>query len=77
MADETTQFIVGDAAADALGTRRKRRLFGRRKQAAQLLTHCENCGTVLVGEYCADCGQHAIDYRRSLLRVLIDAAVRS
>lgn len=28
----------------------------------------------MTGEYCANCGQHAIDYRRLLLRVLIDAA---
>jgi len=32
MADETTQFIIGDAAADALGQPRKRRFFGRRKK---------------------------------------------
>lgn len=74
MADETTQFILGDAAADALGERRKRRFFGRRKSARERLTHCENCGAELVGEYCAKCGQHAIDYRRSVVRVLIDAA---
>lgn len=29
------------------------------------LTHCENCGTPLNGPYCHQCGQHAIDYRRS------------
>lgn len=76
MGDETTQFILGDAAADALGQPRKRRFF-RRKRAAvagQALTHCENCGAPLTGEFCAQCGQHAIDYRRSLLRVLVDAA---
>lgn len=28
----------------------------------------------LTGTYCAQCGQHAIDYRRSLLRVAVDAA---
>src|SRR4051812_1028123 len=75
MADETTDFILGDAAVDALGQPRKRRLFGRRKpRNEQPLTHCENCGTALTGNYCAECGQHAIDYRRSLVRVLIDAA---
>ena len=35
------------------------------------LTHCENCGAPLTGEFCSNCGQHAIDYRRSLYRVLI------
>lgn len=39
-----------------------------------MLTHCENCGAHLSGAYCSQCGQHAIDYRRSLWRVLIDAA---
>ncbi len=74
MADETTEFIIGDAAADALSQRRKRRLFNRRKRQEHELTNCENCGTPLTGAYCSTCGQHAIDYRRSLLRVLIDAA---
>lgn len=76
MADETTQLILGDAAVDALGQPRKRRLFGgaRKSKVRERLTHCENCGAELVGAYCANCGQHAIDYRRSLLRVLIDAA---
>src|SRR3954462_5178932 len=78
MADETTDFILGDAAADALGQgRRGRNFLGRRRKprsAAPRLTHCENCGTALSGEFCSQCGQHAIDYRRSLWRVLIDAA---
>lgn len=73
MADESTQFIIGDAAADALGQQRKRRFFGRRPQPAEKLTNCENCGTSLAGEYCSACGQHAIDYRRSVWRVAIDA----
>ncbi len=77
MSNETTELILGDAAASAseeLG--RKRRFFRRRKKKEDHLplTHCENCGAPLVGEYCAKCGQHAIDYRRSLLRVMIDAA---
>jgi hypothetical protein len=74
MADETTQLILGDAAAVALGQPRKRRFFGRKTKQRERLTNCENCGVELAGEYCAKCGQHAIDYRRSLIRVLIDAA---
>lgn len=73
MADESTQFILGDAAVDAVGQRRKRRFFGRRKKPLEKLVHCENCGTALAGEYCSACGQHAIDYRRSIWRVAIDA----
>ncbi|MFN2475401.1 MAG: DUF3667 domain-containing protein [Chthoniobacterales bacterium] len=74
MADETTQFILGDAAVDALGQSRKRRFFSRRNRHEQVLTNCENCEAPLTGAYCAQCGQHAIDYHRSLLRVAVDAA---
>ena len=73
MADETTQFILGDAAVDAATTRRKRRFFRSKKPPAPLV-HCENCEAPLTGEYCAQCGQHAIDYRRSLARLVVDAA---
>ncbi|CAN5730324.1 DUF3667 domain-containing protein [soil metagenome] len=74
MADEPTVYIIGDAAIDALEQpRRKRRFFGRKKPAPQL-THCENCSTPLHGAYCSACGQRAIDYRRSLWRLIIDAA---
>ena len=74
MAEESTQLIIGDAAVDALGQQRKRGFFCRRRKPAEKLTHCENCGTPLAGEYCSACGQHAIDYRRSLWRVVVDAA---
>ncbi len=77
MSGETTQFILGDAAADALGEGRRGGGFFRRRKKPRMheaLTHCENCGAPLTGAYCAQCGQHAIDYRRSLWRVLIDAA---
>ncbi len=49
-----------------------RRLFGRRKNAPPPLTHCENCGTLLPGRYCPNCGQPAIDYRRSFRHVITD-----
>ncbi len=35
-------------------------------------THCENCGALLYGHYCAQCGQPAIDYHRSIRHVLVD-----
>lgn len=73
MAHETTQFILGDSAVDALGTPKKKRFFGRKKATAQPLTHCENCGAPLSGEFCAKCGQHGIDYRRSFAAVIADA----
>lgn len=75
MSDETSQLIVGDAVVAATETgERKRRWFGSRRAPAAPLTHCENCGAPLSGSYCSKCGQHAVDYRRSLLRVIIDAA---
>jgi hypothetical protein len=77
MTDPTEQFILADAAsAVAEEPPRRRGLFRRRRSKRQdpPLTHCENCGAQLTGEFCAKCGQHAIDYRRSLVRVLVDAA---
>src|SRR6266850_833258 len=78
MSDEIDQFILADAASAAAEEPPKRRgIFGRRRRSKlpeHPLTHCENCGASLTGEFCAKCGQHAIDYRRSILRVLLDAA---
>jgi hypothetical protein len=78
MSDELDQIILADsAAAAAEEPPRRRGIFGfkrRSKLPAQPLTHCENCGAPLNGEFCAQCGQHAIDYRRSIFRVLLDAA---
>ena len=76
MTDESTQFILGDAAADALSEGRRGFVRRRRKRKSEepRLTNCENCGTPLTGDYCSQCGQHAIDYRRSFLRILVDAA---
>lgn len=78
MADEIEQIILADAAASvAEELPRRRGIFGLRRRSklpAKPLTHCENCGAPLMGEFCSQCGQHAIDYRRSILRVLLDAA---
>ncbi len=72
---EETHLILGDAAIDATAEgRRGSRRRQKKRDEQHALTHCENCGAPLTGEYCAQCGQHAIDYRRSLWRVLIDAA---
>src|SRR3954470_3991630 len=78
MSDELEQIILFDAAASvAEEPPRRRGIFGfkrRSKLPPQPLTHCENCGALLSGEFCSRCGQHAIDYRRSIFRVLLDAA---
>ena len=77
MSNEIEQIVLADTAANiAEQPPRRRGIFGWRRRSklpAQPLTHCENCGTALAGEFCSQCGQHAIDYRRSLFRVLLDA----
>ena len=74
MADEITKLILGDTAISAIeqAPTRPRRFFGRRKKQRPPLTHCENCGAPLSGPYCGQCGQPAIDYRRSFGHVLVD-----
>src|SRR6266513_82897 len=74
MADEVTKLILGDTAISAIeqAPPRRRRFFGRRKKQRPPLTHCENCGAPLSGPYCGQCGQPAIDYRRSFGHVLVD-----
>jgi Protein of unknown function (DUF3667) len=78
MSDELHQIILADSVSAAAEEPPKRRgIFGLRRRSklpAQPLTHCENCGAPLAGEFCAQCGQHAIDYRRSIFRVVLDAA---
>src|SRR5205807_3079823 len=76
MADEPTKLILGDTAISAIERRSQPRFFRRRKdrqpQELSGLTHCENCGAQLLGKYCAQCGQPAIDYRRSFRHVIVD-----
>jgi hypothetical protein len=72
MADEPAKIILGDTAISAFeGTRARRRSRGA-KDTGPPLTHCENCGAELQGHWCAQCGQPAIDYRRSFGHVLVD-----
>ena len=33
---------------------------------------CANCGTPLVGPFCANCGQHVADFHRSVWRFIAD-----
>src|SRR3954468_10876952 len=78
MSDEIEHIVLADSVSSmAEEPPRRRGIFGLRRRSklpAEPLTHCENCGTPLTGEFCSHCGQHAIDYRRSILRVLWDAA---
>jgi uncharacterized protein DUF3667 len=73
MADESVKLILGDTAISAVESSPGRRFFGRRKDRQRPpLSHCENCGAQLTGRYCAQCGQAAVDYRRSFRHVIVD-----
>ncbi|MEY2527432.1 MAG: hypothetical protein QOE73_2203 [Verrucomicrobiota bacterium] len=74
MSDEPAKFFLGDTAISAVEEHSggKRGFFRRRGRPRRRLTHCENCGAELTGKYCAQCGQPAIDYRRSFRHVLVD-----
>src|SRR6266581_6636241 len=74
MADEPAKLILGDTAISAMeeSAYPKRRFFGCRKTQAPPFTHCENCGASLSGRFCWQCGQAAIDYRRSFRHVIVD-----
>src|SRR5215467_16013676 len=72
MSDEPAKIILGDTAISAIEGTPGRRWFARRKDQLKPLTHCENCGAQLQGHWCAQCGQPAIDYRRSFRHVIAD-----
>src|SRR5215472_13243295 len=72
MSDEPAKIILGDTAISAFERTPGRRWFGRAKDTAPPLTRCENCGAELQGHWCAQCGQPAIEYRRSFRHVVAD-----
>jgi hypothetical protein len=76
MADEPAKILLGDTAISAMerGGDPERRGFFRRKGKSERppLSHCENCGSFLTGHFCSQCGQPAIDYRRSFRHVMVD-----
>ncbi len=76
MSDEPAKIILGDTAISAISAieRKSQRGWLRRRKNEDVppFTHCENCGTELTGHYCSQCGQAAIDYRRSFGHVLLD-----
>ncbi|MGH8092180.1 MAG: DUF3667 domain-containing protein [Chthoniobacterales bacterium] len=78
MSEETSEAIFGDAVAAALEKpeRRRRGLFGWKKpmEVKPPYTHCEDCGAELHGNYCSNCGQVAVDYRRSFRHFIADVA---
>jgi hypothetical protein len=72
MSDEPAKIILGDTAISAFERTPGRRRLGRGKDTGPSLTHCENCGAELQGHWCAQCGQAAIEYRRSFRYVVAD-----
>jgi hypothetical protein len=72
MADEPAKIVLGDTAITAIERTPGRRSSRRSKVRHRQLTHCENCGAPLTGHYCGQCGQAAVDYRRSFRYVIAD-----
>src|SRR5213596_4142148 len=72
MADEPAKILLGDTAITAIERTPGRRWLRRSKDQPRRLTHCENCGAQLQGHWCAQCGQAAVDYRRSFRYVIAD-----
>jgi hypothetical protein len=73
MSDEPAKIILGDTAISAVERSARRRWLGRNKERQSLpFTHCQNCGTELTGPHCGQCGQAAVDYRRSFRHVIVD-----
>src|SRR5947207_3308753 len=74
MSDEGTKLILGDTVVSAIeqASPRRKRMFRRKKAERPAPTHCENCGAPLHGHWCGQCGQPAIDYRRSFRHVIVD-----
>jgi uncharacterized protein DUF3667 len=72
MADEPAKIILGDTAISAIERTPGQRRFRRSKDRHGPLTHCENCGAQLQGDWCGHCGQAAVDYRRSFRHVVAD-----
>ena len=71
--DEPAKIILGDTTISAIERKSRRGWFGRRRDRdLPRLDHCENCGAQLTGHFCSQCGQAAIDYRRSFGHVLLD-----
>src|SRR5437762_1934296 len=72
MADEPAKIILGDTAITSIEQPGRRRFFRRKDRRRPPLIHCENCGALLTGRWCSQCGQAAIDYRRSFRHVIVD-----
>src|SRR3984893_2536736 len=73
MSDEPAKIILGDTAIAAAEITPTRRWFGRPKdRQIPPFSHCENVGAELLVHWCSQCGQPAVDYRRSFRHVIVD-----
>ena len=71
--DDQSKIVAAEAAVTAALEPQRRRFFSRRrKERPPPLPFCENCGANMTGPFCGQCGQHAVDYRRSFGRVFAD-----
>src|SRR6266480_4435191 len=71
--DEQSHIVAAEAAVTAVLEPPRRRFFSRRRKAPpRALSYCENCGAPMAGPFCAQCGQAAIDYRRSFRHIIVD-----
>ena len=71
--DDQSHIVAAEAAVTAVLEPPRRRLFSRRRKAhPPPLPYCENCGAPMAGPFCAQCGQAAVDYRRSFRHIIVD-----
>src|SRR5213595_4354470 len=71
--DDQSHIVAAEAAVTAVLEPPRRRLFSRRRKAQPPpLPYCENCGAPMAGPFCAQCGQAAVDYRRSFRHIIAD-----
>jgi hypothetical protein len=71
--DDQSHIVAAEAAVTAALEPPRRRFFSRRRKAQPPpLPYCENCGAPMAGPFCAQCGQHAVDYRRSFRHIIVD-----
>src|SRR5437899_12678820 len=71
--DDQSHVVVAEAAVTAALETPRRRFFSRRRKAQPPPPpYCENCGPPMAGPFCAQCGQAAIDYRRSFRHIIVD-----
>jgi hypothetical protein len=71
--DDQSHIVAAEAAVTAVLEPPRRRLFSRRRKVRPPpLPYCENCRAPMAGSFCAQCGQAAVDYRRSFRHIIVD-----